>query len=348
MKLPILALGLLFTSFNNAADLLGHEEADGAPIAFEESATALFTPEFEAASAEDVSEIEAVMPSTLNTIGEDDSGNWVLKRVWWEKAESVFGEVVRYNAQASSQQIEYFTARNEIDKQLDQERRNLPLTAAEMAKVLEHLLGMVNAGDNQAEVDAVTNNSFRGTVLANQAKLAELQTELKALTQLDRDLDNVIIKVIEQVRKCNDYESRAWEDFKQIGRVLNDETAKALYYQVSNYADNIKLVLAYLQNDLKNAFKMVVERIKGKVGKLGQLIDELHDGGLDLVYESKVLDGKIDTRAKDLQPKPAAPEKKSKASTPGWWGVVVNSLQGLWDILLWLPRKLFGLFGIKF
>lgn len=296
----------------------------------------------------DYDEKPNLMPDSLNTIGVDDSGNWVQKRVSWEKAEQEFGKAMALVAQVIQQQLVYFSARNEIDKQLDAGKCALSLNMADLTKTVSHLLNMTEILDiNIGKLDNSQKNSFRANILENKDHLLALKADLDRLIQLDVDMDNVIIKVIDQVQKCSEYEAKAWEGFKQIGRVLSDDTAKTLYYQVANYRKNIKLVLNYLKIDLKLAFDGLIESSKLKLTDVSKNITVLHDNGIDLAYEFKALnEGPIllDQQMESAQTK-TEPKKLPKA--PGMWGTVMHIFKTLWDIVLWLPRKMLGLLGIK-
>lgn len=289
-----------------------------------------------------------LMPDSLNTIGADDSGNWVQKRVSWEKAEQEFGKAMALVAQIVQQQLVYFSARNEIDKQLDAGKCALSLNMSDLVKTVSHLLAMTDNLDMTiGKLDNSQKNSFRANILENKEQLLTLKADLEQLIQLDADMDNVIIKVIDQVQKCSEYEAKAWEDFKQIGRVLSDDTAKTLYYQVANYRKNIKLILNYLKIDLKLAFDGLIESSKLKLADISKNISVLHDNGINLAYEFKALsEGPVllDQQVEDGQVKT---EPKKLPKTPGIWGTIMHAFKTLWDIVLWLPRKILGLLGIK-
>lgn len=304
---------------------------------------AVLQPDSEPASAEELS-TDPIMPKTLNTVGSDDSGNWVLKRVWWEKAEDAFGQVMVYNSQVVDQQLDFFAARHDLEKQLEQAHRKLGLTQDELVKIVDHLLGMLNAqGDNLPETGA---NQFRNTVADNKEKLVALQVDLSLMQKIDADLDSLMLQVVDQAQKCADYESKAWVDFKQIGRVLNDHKAQELYYQVESYQKNVQLVLQYLKTDLKNSFEKYGKQALQKLDKIDQLIQELRDAGIDLSYEFKAMNegtGKL-----PIEAQPVAPTAKKPVKSTGIFGMFMNILSSLWNLLLFLPRKLLGLVGIKF
>ena len=353
MRLQILNLFLLFSFPILAAEAEVAQDDVGLDEQIIESATQSVeeaeATELAAETADELAqelEVEASMPKTLNTLGVDDSGNWVLKRVWWEKAEQAFGKARALNSQIPELQAEYFSARNEVDKQLDAGKRALGLAILDVTKVVTRLLGMLG-NEGIAELDGAKGGSFKGTILENKAKLEELQLHVDHLTKFDNDMDSVIVKVIDQVQKCNDYEAKAWEDFKQIGRVLNDEMAKKLYYQVVNYRKNIKLILNYLRTDLKASFEGLVTHSKAELDEIKRVVGELRDGGVDLVYELKAVDEGVMYPEKSDQDKQEPEAKKIKKAT-GLWGVIIDTLKILSNIILWLPRKIFSLFGIKF
>jgi len=294
------------------------------------------------------------MPDTLDTLGFDDSGNWVEKRVYWERAENAYGKLRDTNTQVSQEQLQYFGARNEVDKQLAADHCELGLSKSELTKVLDYLLGLLEVPQDHGHVDQKTNtNDFKLTVLDNQEQLLLLQTNLEQLAQLDSDLDSVIIKAIDQVQKCSEYERKAWEDFKQIGRVLSDESARKLYYQVVSYRKNSKLILNYLKNDLRTSFENLISRVKAKLNQIKKITSELKDAGIDLKYELKALEQdqiyrKDRVQLADTSQNERKSESAKSKKQSGFWGIFLDSLQGLWQLILWLPRKLLGLFGVKF
>jgi hypothetical protein len=341
MTLPILSLCLLFNVALYANDMISSdlnedsivdEQQHDEPI-LEQTEPEIVEPQ----------QADVLMPNTLNTLGADDSGNWVLKRVWWEKAEDAFGKIMALNLQIAQQQMEYFSARNEIDKELDGRKRELILTFDDLEKTITHLLGLVEKTESLGELD-LKNDSFRASVLENKDQLIKLKDDLSKLSKLDSEMDQAIINVIDQVQKCNDYEARAWEDFKQIGRVLNDELAKSLYYQVVNYRKNIKMILRYLKSDLHPSFEGLMARAVTLLDEIKKTVVQLRENGIDLVYESKMIhEGARYSEQAEAQSHSQKPVKKT-----GIWGAVQNILGMLKDLVLWLPRKLFGLFGIKF
>lgn len=286
-------------------------------------------------------QVDVVMPNTLNTMGEDDSGNWVLKRVWWEKAEAAFGKIMALNLQISQQQMEYFGVRNEIDKTLDAGKRELILKLEDLEQVINYLLGLVNHDDNLADLD-IANHSFKGSVLENKTNLLKLKDDILQLNKLDGELDGAIIKVIDQVQKCNDYEALAWEDFKKIGRILNDELAKNLYYQVVNYRKNIKINLHYLKADLRTSFEALMVRAVNKLDEIKKTVSQLRDGGIDLVYESKMMHEGGASLKKESTDQESVPVKKQSKKT-GLIGGILNVFKMLGNLILWLPRKLLSL-----
>lgn len=329
MRLQVLSLGLFLSCGICCNDFVLNDEIPVEELAMPEN--------------QKLSQLDAVMPSTLDTLGEDDSGNWVLKRVWWEKAETAFGKIMALNLQISQQQMEYFGLRNEVDKLLDADKRALILKLDQLEQVINYLLGLINKNDNLTEAD-LQKNSFKGSILENEAHLLKLKDDISQLNKLDSELDDAIIKVIDQVQKCNDYEALAWEDFKKIGRVLNDELAKNLYYQVANYRKNIKINLRYLKTDLRKSFEVLTVKTLGTLDEIKKMVVQLRDSGIDLVYESKMMhESSVNT---PIDEEPAPVKKQSKKN--GFFGKILNAFKMLGNLLLWLPKKLLNLFGWKF
>lgn len=285
-------------------------------------------------------DIYSQMPTTLDTLGFDDSGNWVEKRVYWERAEHAFGKILILNQQITQLQVQYFGVRNDIDKTLDAGKCALGISVDDINKVITYLIGILEQNGDRK-------NSFHDTVLENKDKLLALSSDLQMLAKFDSDMDQVIIKLIDQAKLCNEYEAKAWADFKQIGRILNDESAKELYYQVANYRKNIKLVLNYLKKDLKKTFDVLVLKANNKFAEIKKNISELNDSGINLTYELKAINDDLNYRADQsrdgYESQVEAQPKKNKKPTV--WGSILSSLSWIWNLILWLPRKILGLFG---
>lgn len=357
MKLQILSLCLLFDSILHANEVILNDQNDliidrqDESIAESDNSIITDLQPFSIPSETALTESQSLnvaMPNTLNTLGEDDSGNWVLKRVWWEKAENVFGKIMALNLQICQQQMEYFGIRNEIDKELDGRKRELNLSLEELDKTITRLLELVDQGQDLAELD-LKNDVFKGSVLENKDKLLKLKDDISKLNKLDSDLDNAIIKVIDQVQKCNDYEASAWSDFKQIGRVLNDEVAKNLYYQVANYRKNIKMILGYLKVDLHASFEMLMAHAVTVLDEIKAAVIQLRKSGIDLVYESKIRHEEArysDESSQTSQQQDS--QSKNKWHSFQFLSKTLGFLRKLGDLFWSLLKTILGWVGIKF
>ncbi len=292
--------------------------------------------------ATDSEAADDLMPATLNTLGEDDSGNWVLKRVWWEKAEDAFGHIMAYNSQVQDQQQLFFSARHDLEKQLEVDRQKLGLPLEDLVKVVDHLLVMAGqAGNNLPEN---VSNQFVNTVVDNKSKLVALQAELNLMQKIDADQDSLMLQVVDQVQKCADYESKAWVDFKQIGRVLDDHKAQDLYQHVDSYQKNIQVVLKYLKGELYSVFTKYSQHATQKLISIDKMMQDLKGAGIDLGYEFKAMaEGAVQAPQPEVQKVAPKPVKSA-----GVWGMLANILSSLINLLLFLPKKLLGLVGIKF
>ena len=295
-------------------------------------------------SEEQAAEELVHMPDSLNTLGSDDSGNWVLKRVWWEKSERAFDKILKLNLQISNLQTDYFSARNQIDKQLDADKRSLALTLTEIDQLVNYLLKNIE----QEGVAALDKNNFAQIILLNKDKIILLKEYIAQLAKLDSDMDDVIINVITQVQKCNDYEVQSWQIFKQIGRMLNDLNAKEEYYKIVNYRKNIKSINNYLKIDLKESFDKMATYSINKIENIKQIVTQLHQAGIDMVYEFKNMNEGVSysDQVQTNQEEEPAPVRKNQKNS--FITNILNFIKMLVNFLLWLPRKLFGLIGIKF
>lgn len=258
-----------------------------------------------------------------------EGGNWVRKRLWWEQAESAFGTLVANNDAMLQAQKSYFEQRNSTDKLVEAAICKLAVERADLVALLNQLAELAQRTGPVAEPELRLYNLAK----ANQASLAALQKLFADLAGLDNALDQVLDQLLEQIDRCRDFEKSAWEDFKEIGQILNDQKAKALFYKVDGYQKNVAKVLEYITGPLQKYFMELTLRAKKLSEELLAEVAKLKTAGLDLKFELDVKLGKMPApvieTAKDREAKAA---KKVVAPT-GWWQDVTGFFADIWSWL---------------
>ena len=293
-----------------------------------------------------------------------EGGNWVQKRIWWEQAEAAFAQLTQDNNQILQIQADYFKQRTIVEKQLNTVLCDLNISRADLVNFIDKLLEFTSAvpniataapdktnatvsqygqakatGDHKNSADINSNNSGNNTnarlkklATSQQVGLENIKTYLTNLKLIDDALDQVLAELNKQIELCQDYEKQAWDDFKEIGRILNDKKAKILFYQVGGYQKNIQKILEYVTGALKKFFDDQVGKTKKNCEDLNQELKQLAAGGLGLRLELDIIAGRTPEPV-DLQAEKLAAAKKAKANQ-GWFSFisdgVINFFSYIW------------------
>ena len=84
------------------------------------------------------------------------------------------------------------------------------------------------------------------TIVDEQDQVKEIGAAITVLEGLDEKMDELMQVVFTNIDSCRDYQSKAWDAFKQITQSLDDSLARTLYYQMEGYSQSIQQQLDYL------------------------------------------------------------------------------------------------------
>jgi len=284
---------------------------------------------------------------------DQNSGNWVLKKAFWEQAEVAFGNIIDVNDSILKSQLDYFAGRNHADKQVEEILKVSGAEKSELVEFIKYLLDLITYTGSLSDLELKLQNLS----ITYKEKLETIQKDLNKLRELEASMDDSLAEVIKQIELCRDYEKKAWTNLKEIGQVLNDKKAKSLLYQVEGYLSNVNKIKTYVSGELQKYFSDLVEQYSKLVNSVVNNLEVLKRSGLDLSKELKFAkdlkaglvnnssNDKNNSKDDNLNNK----NKKSKKSKKtDWLDSLSNFFKILLEILLFIPRKLAGLVGIKF
>ncbi len=224
------------------------------------------------------------LPSELDTTGIEAGGNWVIKRAFWEQAEKVYEKIMKTNNELYDQQVKFVKARNEVDKDVDTQFRDLGFEQGQMAETLNKLVEETNAEREQPGLTE-QEREFLQTLKEKQRELDQLKKDLVAVDELDNSLGKVMENLTQQVGACRKYEKQAWEHFKEIGKELNDKKARLLFYEMEGFFKTVEKNRDYVSKDLWNYFNDTTQQINDHLNKIKNSVDQLKQKGIDLNKE---------------------------------------------------------------
>lgn len=262
---------------------------------------------------------------SLDTLGAEDEGNWLLKRVWWEQAESTFEKIITLNNQILEPQMEYFNSRKTTDKAIDNLFRKIGYEHGELDEMISYFLNDVLSEREKVGDLTVSERDFIALLNEKKADLEQLKLDIAALAELETKIDEALMQVVLQVNKCRDYEKSSWNDFKEIGRVLNDKKAKALFYQIEGNYKNIQNIVNYIKVDLKKYFEGLLNKASELSDTIISKIDLLEKEGINIKDDFAKIKRYEEQRELEAEmKKKRAEEIKPKAKPTGWFSSITN------------------------
>src|SRR3990167_6048149 len=138
-----------------------------------------------------------------------------------------------------------------------------------------------------------------------------------------------MMKAFKEIDTCRGLETRAWNNFKEIGLELDDKKARVLYYEMENFHKNIEQKMTYLQSNLlpylqnqlvskvdetMNQIRANIQTLDGKGLSLKTILQKDEKGDLLILKEREALQEK---EMQDAYKAKMAAEAKAKAA--GLW-----------------------------
>lgn len=251
--------------------------------------------------------------STVDTVKVESGGNWLLKRVWWEKTEDIYAQVKEAFNKVMTSRMSFFSDRNKFDKSLDQFYQNIGLEQGPLQDILNFSLEIIQ---KQKEDDGLLNKKERDLLEKIQDKqrtFDQLKKDVDAIEVLDTKIDEALDVVLQQINLCNKYEQQAWENFKNIARELNDKEARKQYYDTKGLLDDIEKINTYLTGAFSQYFNQTIQTAQDHMKSIATQMSTLKNDGVDLKKEAEKLeeDDVVDVKEKKDEKKEAPVEKKT-------------------------------------
>ncbi len=265
----------------------------------------------------------------LDTLNVDSSGNWLEKRIWYQKAEQLF-EVIRKNLQQSADlRMKFVHEVNQVGHSIDAFYENINFEKGEIDEMLTAVLQDLS---NQEEIRggdlSSSERSIKSKVQVEQKHFEVLSKDLKLIEDLDDQIDKTMMKAFKEIDTCRGLETRAWNNFKEIGLELDDKKARVLYYEMENFHKNIEQKMHYLQSNLfPYLHHQLVSKVDETISKIKSAIQIFDSKGLSLTNVLKkdekgdllILKKRDEMKAAETEPVKEVVPKKVKEVTPSSW-----------------------------
>ena len=74
-----------------------------------------------------------------------------------------------------------------------------------------------------------------------------LKANVNTINALENSIDDVLAKLMETINRVREYEQEAWQNFKDIARLLDDRKAKEMFYKIDATWRNVTSLKEYIQ-----------------------------------------------------------------------------------------------------
>ena len=133
-----------------------------------------------------------------------------------------------------------------------------------------------------------------------------------------------------QINRVRQFEEQAWQNFREIARILDDTKARELYYIIEGTARNIKNISTYLERDFFSHFNTLINEATKHVTRVQNQIKALKEKGVNFKRQSELL--------KQTEPTPAENEDEDEEVAPkpklGWFGWIMSGIKNAFNSVL--------------
>jgi len=220
----------------------------------------------------------------VDTLTISGSGNWLLKRVWWEKGQSKFESIKAVLEKIFDSRMDFFFKRSTIDKELNAFYLEIGFAQGELDEILQNLIEMIERQPEEAVNDA--EREMLARLHKNKKDLEQLKQDIANVAEIDGAIDAALTQMIDQINKCRKYEHEAWLRFKAIAQEIDDEKARELYYHMETLQENMQDVYTYLRGEFAQYFNDLLEKAREHMARVKTTIADLKEK--DIALEKRV------------------------------------------------------------
>ena len=232
----------------------------------------------------------AAVDSEVDTFEQEGSGNWLLKRVWWEKTEGVYEQIKQVFNEIMSARMDYISQRNRLDRELDVSYGQIGLEEGELQDIIDYCLDFVKKEKPEQGFLSKQQEDLYNALQQKQHDLEQIKLDLKALQAVDQKIDEALDTLFKQIDVANQYEQKAWDNFKDIARELNDKIARKSYYETEGLLKDIQSVHSYITSQFSSYFNQTLQTARTHSQSISSQVQALKQAGVDLKKEAGVLE----------------------------------------------------------
>jgi hypothetical protein len=278
---------------------------------------------------------------------EDPQGNWLFKKIWWERAEERYGKIRELVSSIWESRTQFFVQRNQLDREvLDPFYISIGMNQGELNIILSELDDFfVQEREKDGDLNDQERTLYQALVEEQEA-FQRLKVDASSIANLDHAIDDALSVLMDQINKARQLEKQAWENFREIAHVLNDIKARELYYLMDGAGRNIKNISIYLEKDFSNHFARLIVEAKKHVNRVMSQMQSLKEKGVDFKRQADRLAQQEEEQKNNMQQEAEAEElaKTKPKKEQGWMDWVLSIPSMIWDGIVSVVRIPYDLF----
>lgn len=278
-------------------------------------------------------------PEGIHTVDiNEPEGNWLFKRIWWEKSKDLFGKIREYVDKIVESRMHFFEERVKLDRgYLDPFYVEVGLDQGGLAEMTTHLLGLLKT--ERADTGALQPHELEqyNLLLEEKVKVEKLRFAVTDVQKLSVGLDDALKNLMEQINRTRSYERQAWQLLNEIAEELSDKKAREHYYEIATLWRNVKDIGNYIVGPFSTHFIELGTTLVDRIKEIRSTMAALKEKGIEL---HKQVENELESSCKNHE----NDEEDEEVYVPkvGW---ISWFFQKLTAPLRFIWRTISGLFG---
>jgi hypothetical protein len=279
------------------------------------------------------------------------SGNWIKKRDTLLKANVVGDEIQDFVGIIQKARKKFKEKYDLIDDVLDDFYKNLGIDQGRVRELFDDLSSYLDKEKQKRQENIIglkesRNISERESILKievveeevqeHRKKLDQLKLDMKSVEDLDKSLNQRLVRLDEQILHAVKLASNARKNVDKLWSIIDHNKAREIYFELSgDILEKIRGIDEYLNNDLMQDFETVTNSIEIQIKKIGNSVKTLEENGLIIKQRAKkVADLKLKKKlekelAKKKMDEKKVPVKKSVPKQKTWYEIVYTWIVNL-------------------
>lgn len=235
-------------------------------------------------ASEDVSVAVAnVHQINLDNTDIDSGGNWLNKRIWYERSQAIFDDIRRLVTGITDLRIQFSNEVNAVGQKIDSFFGTVIFTKSDIDTKFHEILTALETEQKIVGDLSEEERNLQTSLKQALPGIDQIGKDMKSIGEVDLKIEQTLMQAFKTIDECNDLESKAWDAFKAIAKELDDKKARNFYYQMNNYKQNINQKILYLRSTLlPYLHNVLVAKIEMNIMKINNALEEFKQKGLDL------------------------------------------------------------------